>query len=612
MVGERMQISIVLLTYNYPELVRLCLDHIRRYADVPYELIVVDNGSEPELLEYLQSQDDIKLICNPENVGIARGYNQGAEIADGNYILLMNCYSLLSENCLKSMLGCIQNENNCAIVGPVSNNVSGHQNIQIPYQDIGELKDFVRQNRNYNRGSTKQVFRLLGHCMLIKKEVMEEVGGFDEYFGLETYEDDDLCLRVINQNYSLYIALDAFVHYINPLLLPDADKDGYFKRLKENRQKAIDKWGFDITSYLLNMKLPITISVCMIVKNEEQVLGRCLDGVKEFADEIIIVDTGSTDRTKKVAQNYTNQVYDFTWIDDFAAARNFAFSHATKEYIFWLDADDVITAENGQKILQLKQSLDWSVDAVTMNYNLAFDMYGNVTTSLRRNRLVKRSKQFQWIGAVHEYLSVYGLIIDSDIAINHQSEWHDSERNLRIYEKRLAAGELFSARDQYYYANELYDHQKYEKAIKWYQIFLENGRGWVEDNLSACRRLVQCFYQLDDVENAEKYIFKSFIYDTPRAEFCCILGRHFQGKGNFRQAAFWYKLATQLEKPLETKGFMDHTAWTWLPHLELCVCYDHLGKYELAYQHNEIAAQFIPDDSSVLQNRDYLKKRLGL
>jgi cellulose synthase/poly-beta-1,6-N-acetylglucosamine synthase-like glycosyltransferase len=76
----------------------------------------------------------------------------------------------------------------------------------------------------------------------------------------------------------------------------------FFKRLKENKQKAIDKWGFDITSYLINMKAPITISVCMIVKNEEQVLARCLDCVKQFADEIIIVDTGSTDRTKEIAQ----------------------------------------------------------------------------------------------------------------------------------------------------------------------------------------------------------------------------------------------------------------------------------------------------------------------
>lgn len=607
-----MEISIVLCTFNYPSVVRLCLDHIRKYADVPYELIVVDNGSDPEQFKYLQSQKDIKLISITENMGIARSYNEGTKIARADYILFMTCYSLLTEKSLSSMLACLKREKNCAMVGPVSNNVSGHQNIQVPHQDINKLNDFIVQNREHNSGARRQVFRLLSHCMLIKKEVLEQIGGFDERFGLGSYEDDDLCLRLINHSYMLYIALDAFVYYINPLVLPGADADSFFKRLKENKQKAIDKWGFDITSYLINMKAPITISVCMIVKNEEQVLARCLDCVKQFADEIIIVDTGSTDRTKEIAQQYTSHVYDFPWIDDFAAARNYAFSYATKDYIFWLDADDVVFPEDIQKILELKSTLDWSVDSVTMIYNLGFDEHGNVTNSLRRNRLVKRSKGFKWIGAVHEYLAVYGRILHSDIAVAHKSEWHDSDRNIRIYEKRLAAGEVFSPRDQFYYANELYDHQRYEEAIQWYEKFLEGQQGWVEDNLSACNKLIDCYYHLGDLEKVEKYIFKSFLYDTPRAEFCCRLGYYLMEKKQYKQAAFWYDLATKLRRPPENQGFVNHAAWTWLPHLQLCVCYDRLGEYELAYQHNEMAAKYIPNNASVIHNREYLKKRLGL
>ena len=70
----------------------------------------------------------------------------------------------------------------------------------------------------------------------------------------------------------------------------------------------------------------ITISLCMIVKNEEAVLARCLDSLRGLMDEIIIVDTGSTDNTKEIALKYTDKVYDFSWGDDFAAARNFSFS----------------------------------------------------------------------------------------------------------------------------------------------------------------------------------------------------------------------------------------------------------------------------------------------
>ena len=91
-----------------------------------------------------------------------------------------------------------------------------------------------------------------------------------------------------------------------------------------------------------------TVSLCMIVRNEEDVLGRCLESVKDIVDEIIIVDTGSTDKTKEIAGRFTNAVYDFPWIDDFSAARNFSFSKATMDYQMWLDADDVIEKRTGR------------------------------------------------------------------------------------------------------------------------------------------------------------------------------------------------------------------------------------------------------------------------
>ena len=84
----------------------------------------------------------------------------------------------------------------------------------------------------------------------------------------------------------------------------------------------------------------------MIVKNEEDVLIRCLESVKDIFDEIVIVDTGSTDNTKKHALQYTPFLYDFKWIDNFSAARDFSFSKCTKSFIFWLDADDVIKPED--------------------------------------------------------------------------------------------------------------------------------------------------------------------------------------------------------------------------------------------------------------------------
>ena len=98
-----------------------------------------------------------------------------------------------------------------------------------------------------------------------------------------------------------------------------------------------------------------SLSVCLIVKNEEKVLKRCLSCVKHFADEIIVVDTGSTDKTKEIAKAETENVYDFKWVNDFSKARNFSFSKATCDFVMWVDADDVITEENVNKINLLKK-----------------------------------------------------------------------------------------------------------------------------------------------------------------------------------------------------------------------------------------------------------------
>ena len=84
----------------------------------------------------------------------------------------------------------------------------------------------------------------------------------------------------------------------------------------------------------------------MIVKNEADILARCLDSLSGLYEELIIVDTGSTDETKEIAAQYTDQIYDFVWCNDFAAARNFAWSKASMEYIYSADADEVLDEEN--------------------------------------------------------------------------------------------------------------------------------------------------------------------------------------------------------------------------------------------------------------------------
>ncbi|MEM5609555.1 glycosyltransferase family 2 protein [Bacillus thuringiensis] len=165
----------------------------------------------------------------------------------------------------------------------------------------------------------------------------------------------------------------------------------------------------------------ISISLCLIVKNEEQTLNNCLSSVKGIPDEIIIVDTGSTDRTKEIARKWTSHVYDFEWIDDFSAARNASFQYATKDYILWLDADDVLEQEQSRKLKQLKESLSEGVDAVSMKYLMLNSEEKGITSYTTRLRLVKREKGFKWKGIVHEDLAINQAYtcLQSDICITH-------------------------------------------------------------------------------------------------------------------------------------------------------------------------------------------------
>jgi glycosyltransferase involved in cell wall biosynthesis len=357
----------------------------------------------------------------------------------------------------------------------------------------------------------------------------------------------------------------------------------------------------------------ITISLCLIVRDEEESLGRCLSSVQEIADEIIVVDTGSTDRTKEIARQFTPNVYDFTWVDHFAAARNFAFSKATQEYILWLDADDVLEEPDRFKFIELKRTLPAHVDSVTMPYHLMVDAAGNVTSSLRRNRLVRRERNFQWIGPVHEYLAVYGTIVHSDIAVRHKKERNYSDRNLRIYRMREQAGEDFSPRDLYYFANELKDNRQFEHAIDYYEKFLATKQGWVEDIIQACLKLSDCYEAVGNTVKQVEALCHTLAYDTPRSEFCCKMGGYFMASGQHAKAIYWYEQATVAESPPDTMSIVNRYASTWYPHLQLCLCYDRLGQFEKAFQHNELAYEFNPTHPSMIFNRHYFQNthRLG-
>ncbi len=355
----------------------------------------------------------------------------------------------------------------------------------------------------------------------------------------------------------------------------------------------------------------ITISLCMIVKNEEDVLARCLESAKPAVEEIILVDTGSTDRTKEIARSFTDKIYDFAWIDDFSAARNFSFSKASMDYCMWLDADDVLLPADREALLRLKETLSPSVDVVMMKYHTEFDETGKPTFSYYRERLLRNRAGYRWVGAVHEVIPPSGSLLYSDIAVTHQkTRPSDPDRNLHIFEKQAASGVDLDPRQQFYFARELLYHQRYQEAADRLTQFLDEGRGWVENQIEGCKQLALCYYALGKPDAALQALMRSFCYDEPRAELCCDIGKHFFDRQSYRQAIFWYTVAAGRSRNDASGGFVQPDCYDYIPYLQLCVCYDRLGESETASRFNEKAAACKPDSPACLANRRYFSQVL--
>ncbi len=318
----------------------------------------------------------------------------------------------------------------------------------------------------------------------------------------------------------------------------------------------------------------ITVSVCMIVKDEEKVLARCLESLAGIADETVVADTGSSDGTKAAAARYGAKLYDFPWNGDFSAARNFAFSKATMEYVYSADADEVLDAENRRKFLLLKQSLSPDAEIVQMRYanQLQYNTTYNFNTELRP-KLFRRLRTFRWVDPVHETVELNPRVVDSDITILHLPQSLHSPRDFSLL-RRAAAGGRLSARLVRMYAKELFIGGGDSDFLEAYPVFEpilhDESRSLDEVRAAQCV-VVRAARLKGDAAAMFKAALKNVIA-RPCAEVCCDLGAWYAAAGDWEEAATWYCTASsgaQSELDIRTGGVM--------PLLGLAACYEKLG-----------------------------------
>nr|WP_243183086.1 TPR domain-containing glycosyltransferase [Anaerosolibacter carboniphilus] len=232
--------------------------------------------------------------------------------------------------------------------------------------------------------------------------------------------------------------------------------------------------------------MDLLLSLCVIAKNEEKNLPRCIESVRDIVDEIIIVDTGSTDDTVKIAECYGAKVFCYQWNDNFSDAKNFAFLQATGDWILTMDADEEINSSDREKICSL---LDNDAIDIYLFHTLSYvgSSPGVDTASNLNIRLIRNHKGYQYTGAIHEQICNCnqemidrGKVKIEEITVYHYgyldvvaTEKNKPNRNMKILEILLEA----QPRDNFHLFNmgsEYLRLRKYEKALEYYKKAYED------------------------------------------------------------------------------------------------------------------------------------------
>lgn len=238
-------ISIVIPAFNQLEYCRQCVHSILLNTQREYTLILVDNGSTDGVSEFFDSIPGAIALHAGENLGFAGGVNLGLKHAEGHAVIL-NSDTIVPKGWLERLEEALLAAPDIGIIGPMSNCVSGSQLIPgLSFNGIDEINAYADTLYRSHRGRQRDVARLVGFCLLIRDEVIEKIGLFDESFGIGNYEDDDYCLRTLRAGYRLCVAEDCFIfHYGSRTFLGMGLVDEQWKTLMaENEGKFLSKWA---------------------------------------------------------------------------------------------------------------------------------------------------------------------------------------------------------------------------------------------------------------------------------------------------------------------------------------------------------------------------------
>ncbi|MBI3035924.1 tetratricopeptide repeat protein [Candidatus Woesearchaeota archaeon] len=350
------------------------------------------------------------------------------------------------------------------------------------------------------------------------------------------------------------------------------------------------------------------ISLCMITRDEEEYIGQCLNSVKGIVDEIIVVDTGSTDKTKDIAKKFNARVFDFKWVDDFSAARNESLKHATKDWILVLDADEVLDSDGIKAIKEFVNGKENDAFLfIQKNYTNEPSIAGFVNEEHKRNgktyagwygsfivRLFRNKKGYEFQGTVHELVepsieSKKGKTAATNIAILHYGNAYPAAASkkrkyyLELCKKKVQQnpndasyyelgvlhkenGNVDDALKSFRKAVELnpkhsmalyelgilYEKQKdFDEAIKRYTESLR-----AKENSEAFQSLGVCYLKKGMLKEAYRNFTKAMLLNPNKYTIYNNLGAVLEKLGNYEHAVQMLEIATKLN-PKNGIGFYN-------------------------------------------------------
>ncbi|MFF2481243.1 methyltransferase domain-containing protein [Paenibacillus sp. NPDC058071] len=241
--------SIIIVTRNQLALTKQCVESIRRNtAAADYELIVIDNGSDDGTDEWASAQPIAKLVLNGHNAGFPKACNQGLRLSAGRFVMLLNNDTIVTPGWLDGLKQALLSDPSVGAVGPVTNSASYWTEVPASYGTVEELDQFAVSRKEADSGDLaagrEERIKLVGFCLLLRREAYEAAGPLDERFGIGNYEDDDYSLRLRLLGYKLLLCRNVFIHHYGSASFK-AEKERFADLIENNKKLFAEKWGFD-------------------------------------------------------------------------------------------------------------------------------------------------------------------------------------------------------------------------------------------------------------------------------------------------------------------------------------------------------------------------------